>query len=93
MVLVERDAVIAQALQLDPGIEMLGIGLDRDRGIKMLFSHRKRQMPIGREVTEILAVLQKIEHEHFHRRFSFARLSRSPDRPSGSRSAPAYSFI
>ena len=45
MMLVEADAVIAQPVHLFPGIEVLGVGADRDVRLEMTFAQADRAAP------------------------------------------------
>jgi hypothetical protein len=66
MVLVEPDAVITQAVQFLPGLEVLGIGPRRDLGVEVFFRQRIGQLVADFQVPELLAVSKEIEDKDFH---------------------------
>ena len=53
--LVEADAVIAEPVDLFPGIEVFGIGARGDRGIEMLAPQGIGQLVIDLQMIEMLA--------------------------------------
>ena len=64
--LVEADAVIAEAVHLLPGREMLGVGLVRHVGFEMPLGQGIGQLAANFQVVELLAVGQQVEDEDFH---------------------------
>ena len=66
MVLVEPHPVIAQAVELFPRLEVLGIGPRGDLGLKVFLWQRIRQLVADFQVLELLTIRQKIEDEDFH---------------------------
>ena len=68
MMFVEADAVIAQAIQLLPGVEMLGVGPHRDVRFEMPFAQRIGQLRPGLQMVEVLAIGEEVEDEDFHAR-------------------------
>jgi hypothetical protein len=57
MMLVEGDTVEAHALELDPSIEMFGIGADRDLGLKIFLLQGIRQHAAGdAQMIEMLGI-------------------------------------
>ena len=76
MVLVEPDAVIAQPVELFPGLEVLGIGPRRDLGLEVFLWQRVGQLVADLQVLELFAISQEIEDEDLH-------LVRQPPRDAG----------
>ena len=66
MVLVEADPVIAQAVHLLPGVEMLGVGAHCYVGLEVLLAQRIGQLGAGLQMVEVLAIGEQIEDEDFH---------------------------
>ena len=66
MVLVEPDAVIPQAVELFPGLEVLGISARGDFGLKIFLRQRVGQLVVDLQVLELFAVSQEIEYEDLH---------------------------
>ena len=86
MVLVEADAVVAQAVELLPRVEMLGVSAHRHVGLEMLLAERIGQLGALLDMVEVLAVGEQVEDEDFHG----PRLA--PQRPTykgGDRAMPA----
>ena len=63
MMLVEADAVIAEAVHLLPGFEVLGIGPERDVGLEVAVRQRVGQLAADLEMIELFAVGQQVEDE------------------------------
>jgi hypothetical protein len=66
VMLVEPDAVIAQAVELFPGFEMLCIGACRYLRLEKLLGQRIWQLVVDFQMIELLAIRQEIEDEDFH---------------------------
>src|SRR5690242_16237072 len=66
MMLVEPDPVIAEAVELFPGLEVLGIGPRRDLRVEMFARQRIRQLVADLQMLELLPVSQQIKDEHLH---------------------------
>ena len=66
MMLVEPDPVIAEPVELLPGVEMLGIGPRRDFGLEMPFRQRIGQLVADLQMIELLAIGQEIKDKDFH---------------------------
>ncbi len=66
MMLVEADPVIAQAVHLFPGIEMLGVRTDRHVRLEMPLAQGIGQLRARLQMVEVLAVGQKVEDKDFH---------------------------
>jgi hypothetical protein len=66
MMLVESDAVIAEPVHFLPGIEMFGIGANRDVGLEVPVRQRVGQLAADLEMIKLFAVGEQIEDENFH---------------------------
>src|SRR5262249_35450528 len=66
VVLVEPDPVIAEPVELFPGVEMLAIGPGRDLGVEMFVGQRVGQLVAELQMLELLAISQEIEDKNFH---------------------------
>ena len=64
--LVEADAVVAEPVELLPGLEMLGVGAHRDVGLEVLLGQRIGQLVADLQMVEVLAIGQQIEDEDLH---------------------------
>ena len=58
MMLVEAEPVIAEAIDLLPGVEVFRIGAHRDFGFEMLRGQRIRQFVADLQMVELLAIRQ-----------------------------------
>ena len=70
MMLVETDAVIAEAVHFLPGIEMLGVGANGDVGLEVTVRQRIGEFAADLEMVKLFAVGEQIEDENFHGRAS-----------------------
>ncbi len=68
MVLVHADAVESQPLHLGPGVQVLGVGLDRRLGIEVMAHQLARQPPILAEPVDVGLVVHQVEDEDLHGR-------------------------
>jgi hypothetical protein len=68
MMLVEPQAVVAELVDQFPGVEVLGVGADRDLGFEMAAGERVRQFGADLQMIELFAISQQIEDEYFHGR-------------------------
>ena len=66
MVLVEPDAVIAEAIEFFPGRDVLGIGPYGDLGFEVLVGQWIGQLVADLQMIELFAVGQEIKDEDFH---------------------------
>ena len=66
VVLVEPHPVIPQAVELFPGLEVLGIGPRGDFGLEIFLGQRVGQLVVDLQVLELFAVSQEIEYEDLH---------------------------
>jgi hypothetical protein len=64
--LVEPDPVIAQAIELLPGFEMLGIGPCRDLRSEIFLLQRIGQLAPDLQMLKLFTISQEIEYEDFH---------------------------
>jgi hypothetical protein len=68
VVLVEADAVVAEAVQQFPRLQVLGVGARADLGLAVARRQRIRQFAADLQVLKVLAVGQQVEYEHLHLR-------------------------
>jgi hypothetical protein len=66
VMLVEPDAVIAQAVELFPGLEVLGIGARGDLGLEVFLWQWVGQFVVDLQVLELLTICNKIEDKDLH---------------------------
>src|SRR5471032_3232315 len=66
MMFVEADAVIAEPVHFLPGIEMFGIGANRDVGLEVAVRQRIGQFAADLEMVELFAIGEQIEDEDLH---------------------------
>jgi hypothetical protein len=64
--LVKADAVVAEPIHLLPGLEMLGIGANRDVGLEITVRERVGQLAADLEMVELFAVGEQIKDEDLH---------------------------
>src|ERR1700691_2296696 len=69
MMLVETDAVIAEAVHFFPGVEMFGIGADRNVGLEVAVGQGVGQLAADLEMLKLFAISEQVEDENFHGRF------------------------
>jgi hypothetical protein len=67
MMLVETDAVIAEAVQLFPGGKVLGVSADGDLRPEITFRQRIGQLAADLQMIELLAISQQVEDKDLHR--------------------------
>src|SRR5882724_1500344 len=64
--LVETDAVVAEAVHFLPGLEMFGVGADGDVGLEVTVRKRIGEFAADLEMVKLFAVCEQIEDENFH---------------------------
>ena len=66
MMLVKAQPVVAELIDQLPGVEVLGIGADRDLGFEMPAGERVGQFGSSLQMVELFAIGQQIEDKNFH---------------------------
>ena len=68
MVFVETQPVVAEFIDQFPGVEVLGVGADRDLGFEVASGQRVGEFVALFQVVELLGLGQQVEDEDFHGR-------------------------